>query len=152
MLLCCRLLRQCVAWASGKLVIELFEDYLPTTVALFRQRCSFGSSQWLKDSHIDKIQSAYAVFGGSDSRCGTCFNILDSLAHAAMHDERSSDHLIPSLDLLPETCRGKAPAHGMRRNQRLRHAGYGAVSLAVDGSGFAISLGRSLKLDDTHQV
>lgn len=40
----------------------------------------------------------------------------------------------------------------MRSDRTLRNAIAGAVSIAMDGSDFAISLGRSLKLDDTHQV
>ena len=50
------------------------------------------------------------------------------------------------------TSRSKAPAQSLRRSPRLKHVGIGAVSVALDGSDFAISLGRSLKLDDTHQV
>lgn len=99
----------------GRLVIELFHDCLPTTVSQFRNRCSYGSSLWLKGSKIHKIQSGFAIFGGKDSK-------------------------------------SKTPASSMRSDRRLRHAVVGAVSLAMDGSEFAISLGRTLKLDETHQV
>lgn len=38
------------------------------------------------------------------------------------------------------------------RNNKLKNTVAGAVSVARDGSDFAISLGRALKLDETHQV
>eukprot|EP00951_Prasinocladus_malaysianus_P050628 scaffold682362_cov69-Prasinocladus_malaysianus.AAC.1 len=48
--------------------------------------------------------------------------------------------------------RAKAAAHSMRRSHRLKHAQAGCVSIAMDGSDFAISMCRSLKLDESHQV
>lgn len=37
-------------------------------------------------------------------------------------------------------------------NNRLKNAAAGLVSVSRDGVDFAISLGKALKLDDTHQV
>mmetsp|Transcript_38722 Transcript_38722/g.99021 ORF Transcript_38722/g.99021 Transcript_38722/m.99021 type:complete len:301 (-) Transcript_38722:109-1011(-) len=100
---------------KGRVIIELFEDRLPTTVSQFRNRCSYGSSLWLKGTSIHRIQSGYALFGGKDTK-------------------------------------SKTPTSSMRSDSRLKHAVFGAVSIAMDGSEFAIALGRSLKLDETHQV
>ena len=52
------------SWLAGRLVVEIFEDQLPTTARHLMNRCREGMEGTFKGTVIHKLVPDLAAFGG----------------------------------------------------------------------------------------
>lgn len=53
---------------AGRVVIELFDDVAPVTVAAFRNRCSEGASDTFRGTQVFKLIRDLGLWGGRSAK------------------------------------------------------------------------------------
>jgi hypothetical protein len=160
---------------AGRLLVEVFEDAAPLAARFFLNRCREGSSEALQGTCVHRLQPEMAFFFGKSRGCvprgGLCVVVRQALSAGLPAGLLLCGRLggrpvgrgaawaasaarWRSLFLRPCVCRRRRHKGGaaVRRYPGLHHMAAGAVSVSRGGDEVAVTLGRALALDPSHQA